>query len=229
MNADSLVSPEKSATQDGDRWFRSLIENSSDVTTVLAADGTILYKSPSVERVAGYAPEELIGRNAFDFVHPDDRDGLRKSFDEAVEMPGRAVMHEFRLAHKNGTWRYFQGIAKNLLHDPAVGGVIINSRDVTEHKQAEEAVASSEQRLNVALEAAEMGVWEMDLVTGASWRSLRHDQIFGYETLVPVWNMGILLEHVVADDREHIKRRLEQGMLTGRFSMECRINRADVF
>src|SRR5580700_6094191 len=106
MNADSLVSPENSATQDGDRWFRSLIENSSDVTTVLAADGTIIYKSPSVERVAGYAPEERIGRSAFDFVHPDDRPALRKSLGEALETPGRAVMHEFRLAHKNGSWRY---------------------------------------------------------------------------------------------------------------------------
>jgi PAS domain S-box-containing protein len=227
MKADPAAVPHKPDSKEGDQWFRSLIENSSDITTIIAADGTILYKSPSVTRVIGYRPEELTGRNAYELVHPDDRALTRKRFDEAFRTPGAVVLHEFRIAHKDGSWRCLQGLVRSMNEDPASPGVIVSSRDITERKAAAQALEASEQRLNVALDAAEMGVWEMDLITGGSWRSLRHDQIFGYESLQTEWNREILVDHVLAEDREHVKQRLEDGLLSGRFQLECRIVRAD--
>jgi diguanylate cyclase (GGDEF)-like protein/PAS domain S-box-containing protein len=114
--------------------FRSLVQYSSDIITVLDADGTIRYASPAVEKMIGYKPEEQIGTNAFGTVHPDDRDRALDTFAEVLKRPGLHPPLEFRVPHKDGSWRYLEHVVNNLLEDPAVRGVVINSRDVTERK-----------------------------------------------------------------------------------------------
>ena len=114
--------------------FRSLVQYSSDIITILDADGTIRYASPAVEKVMGYRSEEQIGTNAFGTVHPDDRDRALDNFAEVLKSPGLHPPLEFRVPHKDGSWRYLEHIVNNLLDDPAVRGVVINSRDITERK-----------------------------------------------------------------------------------------------
>ena len=114
--------------------FRSLVQYSSDIITILDVDGTIRYASPAVEKVMGYRPEEQIGTNAFGTVHPDDRDRALDNFAEVLKSPGLHPPLEFRVPHKDGSWRYLEHIVNNLLDDPAVRGVVINSRDITERK-----------------------------------------------------------------------------------------------
>jgi diguanylate cyclase (GGDEF)-like protein/PAS domain S-box-containing protein len=114
--------------------FRSLVQNSSDIITILGADGTVLYVSPAVERVTGYRPEEQVGTNAFGSVHPDDREQALNTFAEVLKRPGLHPPLEFRVPHKDGSWRYLEHVVNNLLDDPAVQGVVINSWDVTERK-----------------------------------------------------------------------------------------------
>ena len=128
--------------------YRSLVQNTSDVITILEPDGTIRYVSPAIERVTGYTPEEQIGTNAFDFVHPDDRERASGIFAEILKTPGLHPPLEFRVPHKDGPWRDLEHVVTNLLDDPAVGGVVVNSRDVTERKRAEAEV----RRLNEDLE-----------------------------------------------------------------------------
>lgn len=124
--------------EQSEQRFRSLIENTVDVITVLDADGTIVYESPSIQRLTGYAPEDLVGRNAFDLIHPDDVERIREAFDAVLEQPGTTLRIEFRALHKRGGWRLLEGIGKNLLHNPAVRGVVYNGRDITERKRTEE-------------------------------------------------------------------------------------------
>ncbi|MBI3989573.1 MAG: GAF domain-containing protein [candidate division NC10 bacterium] len=126
------------ALRRSDRYFRSIIGNTSDIIQVMNDEGTLHYISPSVERVLGYKPEEVIGKNAFEFVHPEDSPDAMKDFAKAIEHPAVAPSRELRIRHKDGSWRIFEGIAMNLLHDPDVGGVVINSRDITERKRAQE-------------------------------------------------------------------------------------------
>lgn len=132
--------------------FRSLAEKSSDMTTVMRADGTITYESASVERILGYRPEEVLGRNAFDLVHPQDVGRVVSLVEGAVDKPGAVMVGEYRLRHKDGPWRTIESVGRNLLTDPVVGGIVVNSRDVTGRKRAERELDRYRQRLEQLVE-----------------------------------------------------------------------------
>lgn len=128
--------------RESEERFRALIQNALDIIMVTDADGTIRYMSPSVERMLGYRPEEMLGTNTGDYVHPDDLEKGFKELAEALAKPGvHPVAVETRVRHKDGTWRWLEGIANNLLEDPSVRGLVFNHRDVTERKQAERELA----------------------------------------------------------------------------------------
>jgi PAS domain S-box-containing protein len=120
--------------------FRSLVRYASDIILVLDADGTITYESPAVERALGFTPEERMGTNAFDYLHPEDVEPVRERLARIAEEPGARVSAEYRARNKEGGWRDFEAIGANLLDDPVIGGIVVNSRDVTERKRAEEAL-----------------------------------------------------------------------------------------
>ncbi|MDI6740462.1 MAG: PAS domain S-box protein, partial [Candidatus Edwardsbacteria bacterium] len=121
-----------------EQHFRALIERSSEVITILDQNGVIRYKSPSVQRELGYDPGELVGRNVFDYIHPDDAPALLQTFSHFLQHSGEEGAVEFRFRHRNGSWVLLSAFGRNLINDPAVGGFVINSRNVTERKQAED-------------------------------------------------------------------------------------------
>jgi PAS domain S-box-containing protein len=116
---------------------RALIEHARDIVAVLAADGTVLYESPAVERVLGFRPEEMVGRSGYDFVHPDDAAGIRSRLAEIVADRRRVASLEYRCRTREGTWRSLEGRAWNLVDHEAVGGIVMHVRDVTEARQLE--------------------------------------------------------------------------------------------
>jgi diguanylate cyclase (GGDEF)-like protein/PAS domain S-box-containing protein len=118
--------------------FRSLVRNSADVNVILGRDGTITYESPAVERVLGYRPEDRIGRLALDVVHPEDRLRLRRLFLTIARRPNAEASVELRARHADGSWRAIDAAVKNLIDDPAVGGLVVNYRDVTPRKTLED-------------------------------------------------------------------------------------------
>jgi PAS domain S-box-containing protein len=138
------------ALRQSEERFRSMIENILDIITVLSPDGTIRYESPSIERVLGYRPEEMIGKNAFELVHPDDLSSAMKIFSEGLRTPGATRSVVFRFRHRDGSWRILEAIGKNVMNDPVMAGIIINSRDITERKQAEEKLQKAYRELQDA-------------------------------------------------------------------------------
>jgi PAS domain S-box-containing protein len=126
------------ALKEREENFRALIDNSLDISVITNADQTIRYVNPSVERILGYKPEELIGKNAFEFLSPDDVENITRNFDAFAKYPGQPVSIDVRFRHKDGSWRVLEGIANNLVDDPTVCGVVISARDITERKRAEE-------------------------------------------------------------------------------------------
>ncbi|CAN5684466.1 hypothetical protein BH23GEM5_BH23GEM5_03390 [soil metagenome] len=133
------------ALRKSEERFRSLIENGSDVISVLNADGTILYESPSIERVLGHRQEALIGKSAFELVHPDDVAPTAAVFAQVFENPGQAFRAEFRFRHLDGSWRTLEAVGKTLLPDNAAEGVVVSSRDVTERREIEAALREREE------------------------------------------------------------------------------------
>ena len=125
-------------------YHQCLSENNFDIVTLFDNDGRIAYISPSVRPILGYTPAELSGKNAFDFVHPDDLAENRLSFEEMLAGPGTAIRIEYRIRHKDGAWRHMEAVSRNLLHDPAVGAIVVCSHDVTSRKNLIQSARESE-------------------------------------------------------------------------------------
>ncbi|HEX8409603.1 MAG TPA: EAL domain-containing protein [Thermoanaerobaculia bacterium] len=127
------------ALRDSERRFRALIEYSSDILTVLDAGGRILYESPSVERLLGHTAGELMGAALEEHVHPEDRHALATALTESAGA-STPVTAEFRMRARNGEWRIVEASVSNLLDNAEVGGIVLNSRDITARKQDEEMI-----------------------------------------------------------------------------------------
>ncbi|MGE0680218.1 MAG: PAS domain S-box protein [Candidatus Binatia bacterium] len=137
------------ALKNSERRFRALIEHGSDSIAVIDADNNILYLSPSVATVEGYTAEELAGRNGIENTHPDDLPLLHETVQQLLDHPGQPIPVLWRRRHKNGHWIWLEGVATNLLHDPAVQGIVTNYRDVTDRKLAEQKLQAQLERLNL--------------------------------------------------------------------------------
>jgi diguanylate cyclase (GGDEF)-like protein/PAS domain S-box-containing protein len=118
--------------------FRSLVQNASDLISILDPDGVVRYESPSHRRVLGSEPEEHAGRSLLDLVHAEDRPAVEEALRQLLASPGEIVTFEHRLCHRDGSWRVIESTASNLLAQPAVAGIVLNSHDVTDRKRAEE-------------------------------------------------------------------------------------------
>ena len=142
--------------------FRSLIENASDIVTVLGDDGILRYVSPSVERLLGYRAAELLGRTAFDFMHPDDLLHVLDAVQSAIADPGTTHSAEFRFRHRDGSWRVLESIGRARLERPNVYSIIVNSRDVTERQRQERALHASKERLRTVVAGAPVILFALD-------------------------------------------------------------------
>jgi PAS domain S-box-containing protein len=124
------------ALRDNERRFRSLIENASDAIAIIGADGKFMFVSESYRNVLGFEPSELVGRDVLEFVHEDDLGAAVRSQTSLTE-PGSTAHVTLRCRHKDGSWRTLEARARNLLHDPAVAGIVSASRDVTQQHALE--------------------------------------------------------------------------------------------
>ncbi|WP_435360834.1 histidine kinase N-terminal 7TM domain-containing protein [Haloarchaeobius sp. DFWS5] len=130
-----------------ERRHSRLLEESSDLVTVFDENGTIDYVSPAVKHVLGYDREELQGTNVLSVTHPDDRERLRSQFETYLSPSGTELTVEHRLRHADGSWCLVESKARNLHHDPFVGGIVVNSRDMTARRERERRLERQNDRL----------------------------------------------------------------------------------
>jgi two-component system cell cycle sensor histidine kinase/response regulator CckA len=134
----------EAALRASEQRFRALVEHSWDAIALFGPDGAILYGSPATTRVLGYDLAEFVGRNALDLIHPEDRAAVVGRLTEAMANPGGRVDVAARVRHKDGSWRYLEGVLTNLLDDPSVGGIVNNYRDATERRSLEQQVIQAQ-------------------------------------------------------------------------------------
>jgi len=129
-----------------ERRFRSLVQNSSDLVTIVAPDGTILYASDSAERIVGYAPAQLVGTSLLDYLAEPDVEPVQALLQQGNGTRSAAGPVEFCLRRQDGTPVWLETVGTNLLTDATIRGIVLNSRDVSERKRADHALRESEER-----------------------------------------------------------------------------------
>ncbi len=136
----SAMARARDALRESEAYFRSLVENARDVIHVINHDRTTRYITPSIQRLLGWDPEELIGRSVMEFLHPEDVERVLEALRRTRGQPGAGLPLEVRVRHRDGDWRIFEGVGRNLIDDPTVRGVVVNSRDVTERRRRDEQI-----------------------------------------------------------------------------------------
>ncbi len=218
----------EAAWQASDRRFRAAFDQVAVGMVEASEDGRLRWANDQYCRITGYSREELIGRSVWEFTYSVDLPENRRRYEETVAAKQPSYTVEKRYVRKDGTLVWVRATA-NMVHaepggQPYVVGVV---EEIGERKQAETALREQEQRLELALDSAEMGAWDLDLVNDDAIRSPGHDRIFGYESPRPEWGRGIFLSHVVPEDRDHVRQCFDEAANTGKFAVECRIRRTD--
>ena len=195
--------------------YQALTQNSSDLVTLMEATGIVRYQSPAIAWMLGYSPEELLGENAFDYVHPDDLQRVKAAFDEVVNDPERQPSAEYRFLHQDGSWRWLESVGTNLTGKPGVEGYVINSRDITRRKEAEERLREAERRFRMLVEQipAVTYIDPVDEPETSLYTSPQIEQMLGYTP--EEWQTEKLWpQRLHPDDRERIlaaDKRFETG------------------
>ncbi len=216
----------EAALRDSEEKLRAILDAANALVYMKDLDGRLLFINRQCERVFGVPRERALGRKYDDFFPGEVADALR-AHDLQILATGQPLEFEEVAADDEGV-RTYVSIKFPLVDSRGVTyGICGISTDITARKHMEEALQESEARLTLALDAARMGLWDFDLVTDLTYRTLKHDRIFGYTELQPGWGQAKFFAHVVREDRRMVEDELQKAFLLGHFGIECRIVRAD--
>ena len=198
------------ALREREEHFRRLIENSSDQVMIVDTAGAITYVGPSVERLLGYQPDELLTLRPNDLVHPDDLPAVMASIAQVASHPGETYSIEYRIRHKDGSWRFFENVARTLAPDSPDAGLVANARDITERKRAEQAMAKSEEHFRRIIESASDWVMICDPNGALTYVGPSAERMLGY---TPEEVLGMTPDRMLHPDDAPIAFRDLQWLL----------------
>jgi diguanylate cyclase (GGDEF)-like protein/PAS domain S-box-containing protein len=201
----------RDAQEQTQRYFEALVQQSSDIVTVLERDGTRRSSSSAGERVLGWGPGSVPGNDIFSLVHPDDVDRAVEAFQLALADPDHGVEPlVLRVRHADGTYRYLETVARDLTHDEAVQGVVLNSRDVTERVAAEDELRATDARFRALLEHSADAIVLTDRAGEIVYISPGSERIFGRRNTDVEGTDGLFAIH--PDDLERTAATFVQVM-----------------
>lgn len=218
------------ALQKSEQRYRDLAEAMPQVVWLMNPAGGMQYFNRHWYEYTGLSEAKSLGFGGIESVHPDDRDRTMQIWTQAIAT-GKSDAVEYRLRRFDGSYRWF--ISRGVPLRDSTGEItnwIGTITDIDHQKQIEAALREREAQLQFVLDSSQIGEWELDLTTSShpSRRSLLHDQIFGYDSLLPEWNFETFLNHIHPDDRAAIELKFEQTLSTYQdLNFECRVIRAD--
>ena len=169
------------ALRESEERYRALIENGHDIIVILDPEtGRMRYQSPSTERVLGYAPRDVADRNVLELIHPDDQEASLAAIARAVAAPGTTHHAEYRFLHADGGWRHLETFGRTLLPDSAAQGLVFNTRDITDRKEAEDALRRSERHFRRLIENGQDSISIVDPAGVMTYMSPSSLPMLGY-------------------------------------------------
>ena len=201
----------RAALQESEEKFRTMIERSSEMITIIDQAGIIQYQSQSSERIVGYKPDEIMGKDLLEFIHPDDSKNVIRTFSDTLKSNKLHFVIEYRFRHKDGSWRYLESTGTNMANNRLIRGVIINTRDVTQRKDTESIIQKREERYRTLYNNALVAMLTTDLDTRTviTTNDLGH-RIFGYEKKQDFIGISFYQLFVDTNERESIYSELKQ-------------------
>ena len=173
-------------------WYSTLVAEVDDLVTVVDADGILTYVSPAVTRVLGYEPDDLVGHEGYEFVHPEDRERNADALNAVLSDPSESETVEVRFRHADGSWRWIEATMRNRLDDDVIDGVLLSRRDITERKEYELEARALAEEYEALLNSVEDAIFLLDVEDGGD--GVR----FEFERLSPSYERqtGITTEEV---------------------------------
>jgi len=199
-DASSIVEAEILRAQT-ERKFSALIQKGADMIAILDETGRYTYISPNVEQISGYPIEQFLELNPLALIHPDDLEVVHQQLQTLHQSGQGAFKHaNYRVKDSTGNYKWMETIGTNLIEDPAVKGIVINSRDITGRKLQEEELRTSNERFQTVLNITNEVIWDWNLRTGKIKKNYNYTEEFGYTDLEYVTTMTKWDNRIHEDD-----------------------------
>ena len=208
-----------------ERRYQALAGRGADLALVCDADLMIVYAGPSLHEMFGYAPEEVVGSSGWVFVHPEDAETFRIRWQAALGRPGSHERVVIRVVRRDGSWRWVEQRITNLLDDPDVAGMVLNIRDVTEEREMADALADTEQLHAAILEAAQEGVWVINLHGRTLFANSKMAEVMG--TTQAELSAGYVWDFFRDEALSVVRERIARRVAGVREQYELHVERAD--
>lgn len=223
LNAIVVNSTDITKVIESERRFKTLVQDGGDMISILDEKGHYLYVSPTTETILGITPGEFFNKNAFSFVHEEDLERIKEGFDQLFHQK-RVEVGPYRFQDKEGNWRWLETVATNLISDPVIGGIVVNSRDITEKYIAQENLQRSEARYRVFFESQTNFVIRTDLEGRYTYVNKKFMEEFGWIHLSdPVGDY--CMKSICEYHQEKVFKTVEQCMSNPEFVYKIEIDK----
>ncbi len=210
------------------RLYETVLTNTPDFVYVFSLDHRVLYANDALIKMWGRGQEGAIGKTFLEIGYEPWHAAMHDREIDEVRATRKPIRGEVPFQGTNGLRQYDYIFVPIIGPDGEVEAVAGTTRDVTERKETEKQLREGQEQLDFALAAADLGYLSLNLADHTTLRTLRHDQLFGYDTLQPVWTYEMFLEHVVPADRAAVDAAFQKSVVTGApWAVECRIRRVD--
>ena len=208
--------------QESEKRYKMIFDTTTEGLWIYDDNHLISMANNQMAIMLGYDEDkDLIGKKVTDFMDAEESADHKEKTRQRKH--GNIASYERKLKRKDGSHIWVRGAGTPYLNEEHFQGYFSMFTEITDLKKAEDALIESKERLDLAIESGQTGVWELDLEKDTSIRNLRHDQIFGYTKPIKDWGQKKFLEHILQEDRKHVQKDFKRATETGIFKTECRI------
>ncbi len=212
-----------------EKRFKAMVQESADLISILSLDGTYQYLSPNYVDYLGFKENELLGQNAFNFIHPDDRDLTLDEFSQIAHQK-QVKSSPYRFMNKKLGWRWLQSIGTNLLDDPSVEGIVVNSMDLTDVITIQNKLRESNERFELVMKAGSESIWDYNPATKELYLSEAFARTYGVEISDGKSNNAKINELMHPEERDLVLKSFQKAIADSfidTWSNEYRLRQAD--